>query len=391
MPKSNPASRPPDRPVGSPPAPSVNMRRRRVFTSALDLARESTVSSLVAATGRIFQEMYPGDRVECLQVIEDRPGRLRRYSLGPGREPEISEIGMERMGVVAEVLATGRAVRLKDNSQSGAYVTPDPKTAFASSLVVPLLSAGRVVGALDIESLIPGRFRESDELLATTLGLQFLAGLLHFEERSRRERALLRTISALSAMVEGKDDYTEGHCQRIAEMATALGRHMPGNQEIRLEDMTYAGLLHDIGKVVVPDAILLKPGPLTEAETAVMRTHTSVGRRLLTGIEGLERVALVVEQHHERHDGTGYPKGLAGEDILTEARIISVVDAYDAMTSSRPYRRALSVATARDAIAQGAGRQFHPEVVEIFLDIWAPTTGGGASPGILTGGLPPAP
>lgn len=377
MPKSNPANRPPDRPVGSPAAPSVMVRRRRVFTSALDLARESTVASLVAATGRLFQELYPGDRVECLQVIEDRPGKLRRYSLVPGLAPEITEIGMERMGIVAEVLRTGQAVRIKDNRQHGAYVTPEPGTTFASSLVVPLLSAGRVVGALDIESFAPGRFKESDEGLAATLGLQFLAGLLHFEERERRERALLRTISALSAMVEGKDDYTEGHCQRIAEMAGAVGRHMAGDHDIRLEDMTYAGLLHDIGKVVVPDAILLKPGPLTEDETAVMRTHTSVGRRLLTGIEGLERVALVVEQHHERHDGTGYPNGLAGADILPEARIISVVDAYDAMTSTRPYRRALSVVRARDTIAQGAGRQFSPEVVEIFLDIWGSRPSGG--------------
>lgn len=337
--------------------------------SALDLARENSVTGLVAAAARVFQTLYPGDRVECLQVIDGQRGRLRRYSMVPGQEAQITETGMERMGVVAEVLRTGKAVRLRDNLEHAAYVTPEPGVMFASSLAVPLLSVGRVVGALDIESHVPGRFKESDERLAATLGLQFLAGLLHFEERGRRERALLRTISSFSAMVEGKDDYTEGHCQRIAEMATAVALRMDERHAIKLEDMTYAGLLHDIGKVVVPDAILLKPGPLTEDEMAVMRTHTTVGRRLLEGIEGLERVARVVEQHHERHDGTGYPNRLGGDDILVEARIISVVDAYDAMTSTRPYRKALSVERARDILAAEAGRQFNPEVVDVFLAI----------------------
>jgi HD-GYP domain-containing protein (c-di-GMP phosphodiesterase class II) len=128
-----------------------------------------------------------------------------------------------------------------------------------------------------------------------------------------------------------------------------------------------AGLLHDIGKVAIPDAILRKPGPLTEEELRLMQTHTTVGRRILEGLPPMRTVARVVEQHHERFDGSGYPHALKGKEILLPARIISVVDAFDAMTSTRPYRRALGRDKAVEELRAGAGSQFDPDVVRVFL------------------------
>lgn len=186
---------------------------------------------------------------------------------------------------------------------------------------------------------------------------------------ARRLRAMTRgVVRAIADTIEAKDRYVYGHARRVSGYATAIGRRMRlGVQE--LEQLSLAALLHDVGKISTPDSILLKPAALSEEERAVVRLHSERGARLLSAVPEMEAVASAVRHHHENYDGTGYPEGLAGEQIPLASRIIHVADAYDAMTSPRPFRDALDHARAVRALESGAGAQFDPEVVSAFCGL----------------------
>jgi hypothetical protein len=186
-------------------------------------------------------------------------------------------------------------------------------------------------------------------------------------------RDLVRVSDALMQAVEVKDAYTGGHLRRVSEYAVAVGQKL-GLRGRDLETLHYASLLHDVGKLGVPESVLRKEGPLDENETGLMRQHPEIGARMLERLELLRGAAPLVLHHQERFDGEldgqhpGYPKGIAGEEIPLGARIIAVVDAFDAMTTTRPYREALPVEEAASVLLREKGRQFDPRVVDAFLD-----------------------
>lgn len=161
---------------------------------------------------------------------------------------------------------------------------------------------------------------------------------------------------------------TGGHAQRVCDLALELGRalQLPAT---KLFNLKFGALLHDVGKLATPDAILCKPGPLTDDEWKVMREHPITGANLLRSLKFPLGVSAIVEQHHERHDGLGYPYGLRGREITIEARVFSVVDAYDAITADRCYHRGAAPAVAYHELASWAGKQFDPDVVDAFLDL----------------------
>lgn len=183
---------------------------------------------------------------------------------------------------------------------------------------------------------------------------------------SRLEESYGTTVRALAAALELRDDQTGGHAERVAKLALSLAKRVVPElaEDPQLE---YGFLLHDLGKIGVPDAILLKPGPLDEAEAEAIRVHPLLGERIVARIPYLEGVAReVVLSHHERWDGTGYPHGLRGEEIPLAARVFAVVDSFDAMTNDRPYRAALPVGAALAEIERSSGSQFDPRIVEAF-------------------------
>ncbi len=182
-------------------------------------------------------------------------------------------------------------------------------------------------------------------------------------------QSYLDTITAVANAIEARDPYTRGHTERVTTIAKAIARRMGWDEE-RLSSLQVGALLHDVGKLGVADAILLKPGPLTDAEYAEIKIHPEVGRRVLHGISYLESAIPGVLHHHERYDGQGYPDRLAGQDIPLAGRILAVADAFDAMTSDRPYRRAMSPQTAIAELKREAGAQFDPEVVAAFMRAW---------------------
>jgi HD-GYP domain-containing protein (c-di-GMP phosphodiesterase class II) len=182
------------------------------------------------------------------------------------------------------------------------------------------------------------------------------------------EESYLATVRTLAFVVEAKDAHTRSHLDRAHDYAVALAQRV-APELAQDQTLRYGFFLHDIGKIGIPERILSKPGPLTDEEWAIMRTHPVLGAQILSPVKFLHPALPVVEAHHERWDGAGYPRGLRGEEIPLGARIFALVDAFDAMTSDRPYRRALTFDRAAEQIARSAGSQFDPEVVRAFVDL----------------------
>lgn len=198
--------------------------------------------------------------------------------------------------------------------------------------------------------------------------------------RQERRAADYSMVQTLAFMVDAKDAYTGSHLERCRSYGLALAQAV--DPDMVTPELEYGFLLHDVGKVVVPESILGKPGPLTQAEQEIMRSHVSVGLRIVSPLGFLDADALsVIACHHEWFNGAGYPAGIAGEAIPLPARVFTVVDAFDAMTTDRPYRSALPIEVALGRLAESAGEQFDPGVVEIFLKLAHRLPSAAALPG----------
>ncbi|MBI2265479.1 MAG: HD domain-containing protein [Armatimonadetes bacterium] len=180
------------------------------------------------------------------------------------------------------------------------------------------------------------------------------------------KKSYLDTITALAAAIDAKDKYTRGHSERVSKYSAVLASALEMPDE-RKETVKYASLLHDLGKIGIPDAILSKPGELTESEWQTMKSHVSRGAEILASVDFLERHREIVESHHEKFDGKGYTKGLKGNEIPLEAQIIAIADTFDAMTSDRPYRKGFDPDKAFEEIEKSVGKQFDPLVVAALL------------------------
>ncbi len=182
----------------------------------------------------------------------------------------------------------------------------------------------------------------------------------------RLEQSALEAVEGLNATVDAKDPYTAGHSLRVQRIAVAIGEELR-LEERRLDALRFGGLFHDIGKLAVPDMILMKPARLTDEEYELIKRHPSDGARIVEKFSNLRDAVPMIRYHHERWDGRGYPEGLRGEDIPLEAGIVGLADAWDAMTTDRPYHRALTLDEAELEIREGRGSQFAPAVVDAFF------------------------
>ncbi|MFH1459547.1 MAG: HD domain-containing phosphohydrolase [Candidatus Omnitrophota bacterium] len=184
----------------------------------------------------------------------------------------------------------------------------------------------------------------------------------------RMKKMVMQIVSMLSETISVVDQYTEKHCKRLQDLSVEIGKKL-GLDKQRIEYLKFASLLHDIGKVGVPINILLKKGKLDDDEREKIKEHPQKGADVIRQLSGFEEIATIIQQHQERIDGKGYPQGLKKEEIKKEAMIISVVDAYDAMTSNRPYRKAMSKRAAIKELKANSGSQFDPEIVDLFIEI----------------------
>ena len=179
-------------------------------------------------------------------------------------------------------------------------------------------------------------------------------------------KLFMHVVSSLAAAIDAKDTYTNGHSSRVAEYSREIARRY-GYTAQQLAEIYMMGLLHDVGKIGIPDAVINKPAKLTDEEYEIIKNHPVLGARILGNIKEMPKLQCGARWHHERYDGKGYPDGLSGEDIPEEARIIAVADSYDAMTSHRSYREPLSQDTVRSEIEKGKGNQFDPVFADIML------------------------
>ena len=194
-------------------------------------------------------------------------------------------------------------------------------------------------------------------------------------ELDRNKKLFLSITDAMAAAIDAKDHYTHGHTTRVKDVSHLIceklaGKRVKGIDEKFREHVDIASVLHDIGKIGIPEAILNKQGPLTPEEFKIIKDHPSIGENILRSIDGLEDCLLAVKYHHERYDGSGYPEGLKGDQIPLIAAIICVADAYDAMVSDRPYRKGLPKEKAITEIVTLAGKQFHPEISLIMKELY---------------------
>lgn len=188
------------------------------------------------------------------------------------------------------------------------------------------------------------------------------------QQHEKVEKMSRQIVKTISGAIDAKDTYTNGHSTRVAEYAREIARRV-GFSEKQQDDIYMMGLLHDVGKIGIPEAIINKPSRLTDEEYAEIKTHPLVGASILRNITEFPQLAVGARWHHERFDGKGYPDGLSGEDIPLEARIIAIADAYDAMSSRRSYRDVLSQEFVRGELVKGKGSQFDPQLTEVMLEM----------------------
>ncbi len=242
-----------------------------------------------------------------------------------------------------------------------------------SVMCVPLRTSDAILGALYVDTLSgPGRFNDADLELLAAVGNQAGVALHRVRLLGDLERLLLDTIRAIAATVDAKDGYTHRHSERVAALARRIAAEIGEGSDVQ-GHAELAALLHDVGKIAVPDSILNKPGKLEPAEFTALKEHPVHGARILANIQSPLVTAILpgVKHHHERWDGTGYPDGLAGEDIPLLGRVIGVADFVDALTSTRSYRAAMTMDETAELLRQGSGRHFDPRIADAALALYS--------------------
>jgi HD-GYP domain-containing protein (c-di-GMP phosphodiesterase class II) len=248
-----------------------------------------------------------------------------------------------------------------------AVIAPPPKNTDGRFAIAPFTVDGRW-GVIAAAIPAAGTYGERELELLGGLAQQTKLALQSATSYETLERTFLSTVEALANALEANDEYTSSHARWITDLALKVGAEI-GLDPTALKQLELGALFHDIGKIGIPATILTKPGPLTPQERTIVETHPLLGERILAPIQQLEEVRPIVRACHERWDGTGYPDHLAGEDIPIASRIIFACDAFHAMTTDRPYRKALLVDEARRRLREAAGSQFDPRIVEACLRV----------------------
>jgi diguanylate cyclase (GGDEF)-like protein len=349
----------------------LQRREAELATALLELARElggghgaaEAAQRIVDGSARILSS----PSVSLVLQDEERGGLVRLAEYGAARPRSVdgrilpSGMFLDSWLERAEPFIVEESADHPVLSEAGA-----PTGTFA---VAPFRVDGRR-GAIAMALPIAEAFGARELELLGGIAQQAKLALQNAESYERLERTFLSTVEALINALEANDERLSMHGRSIADLAVAVGARLGlGSDASRRLEL--GALLHDIGKLGIPEAILTKPGPLTTAERAIVEEHPILGERILAPIEQLEVVRRIIRSAHEHFDGTGYPDSLAGEDIPIESRIILVCDAYHAMTTDRPYRRSIGVDEAKARLREGAGTQFDPSVVSALLLVLA--------------------
>ncbi len=320
----------------------------RILTSIVET--EEVMKIITRTTADLFNT----DRAILHIRNGNKPPLIIQYRRGLGTE-SIADVPLEHQAYYAEIMTQGKPILLQQGGTA------------ASKIGVPLKMKGEIIGTmiLEIQGELPA-FTDEDMEILTTLSNQAIVSMENAWLYESVKRNYFATIQSLVNALEASDLYTKGHSERVKLLAIELGRFI-GLDFKELELLEHAAILHDIGKIGIESFILQKQGKLTSKEYSLIKSHPLIGEEILGPIDTLEGVRQTIIQHHERFDGKGYPYGLRGEELLLKARILAVVDTFDAMMSERPYRKSLSLYQVREELLLNAGTQFDPYVVESFI------------------------
>ncbi len=273
-------------------------------------------------------------------------------------------------GVAGRVAQTGKAIFVEDIETDARFMRNNGAHYSSKSFIsVPLRVKSRIIGVLNVNSPEKQRiFEERDVRLLTILADQAAITLENIELYDNLQNFYLEMVQTLARAIDAKDSYTHEHADRARKYARLIGKKLM-LPEAMIRHIEYAALMHDIGKIGIDETILHKAGKLTDEEREIIRKHPAIGNRIIAPVAFLSPVAPMVLYHQEWFNGQGYPEGLVGEEIPLGARIVAVIDAYDAITSDRPYRKALSKQIAIEELNKGIGTQFDEKVVTAFLSI----------------------
>ena len=325
--------------------------------------REILIVDDDAQVREVLHQIFLSANYRCLQATNGREGlEVFRASRPPLIVTDLKMPVMDGIGLLGGVRA--------ENDDTAVIVltgAPDVQTAIDS---LKLGAYDFIMKPVNIDELLFAveRALERRQLLIERREYQELLERRVEEATRDLHDAYRATLEALGSALDSRDVGTESHSRRVHGYALATARAY-GVPEADIPDLEHGVLLHDIGKIGIPDAILLKPGPLTPEEWKTMRRHPEIGKRLIENVPFLKGAIPIIYCHHEKWDGTGYPRALKGEEIPVGARIFSVVDAFDAMTFDRPYSKAVPFEAAYTEIKRCAGAHFDPKVVEAFLRV----------------------
>ncbi|MBJ6723557.1 HD domain-containing phosphohydrolase [Geomesophilobacter sediminis] len=327
--------------------------------SLLNLVVKTTIDTMQAQIGYVV--LYDAERgsLSVTNIMgNDRP------------IPNGTRIPMKRSSVSTWVIENRKPLLIADIEASPHF---DRISALGfetkSAICVPLMVKEEIIGTITVINKVNNTKYNHEELeLLSTIAAQASIAIKNAKLYDEQQKTYLNTIQALVSAIEANDSYTRGHSERVTRYSLAIARKLELPQE-RLEVIERAAILHDIGKIGINMALLNKKDELTPEEVAELRQHPSIGMKILEPIEFLHDVRLCIGQHHERFDAQGYPGRLGGDRLLLESRILAIADAFDAMTSERPYRKPLGLADAIQELRDHAGAQFDPGLVPIFITI----------------------
>ncbi|NLM17366.1 MAG: HD domain-containing protein [Candidatus Riflebacteria bacterium] len=311
-------------------------------------------------------------QVACVYRFQntDIASQYARCSIG-GETVIVSNVRLYTP-ILEEVRNKGKMI-LENDLENSKYkdTEPDkiPGVKLKDTLIIPLSQQDKSLGAIQVANKqSPGGYTVDDIDLLQILANQLASVLQNADLFYNLQKAYMDTLSALTSAIDAKDSYTKGHSDRVTEISVTLGAALNLPQS-EIEKLRLGGMLHDIGKIGIPELVLNKPGHLSDDEYNIMKSHPTQGVAILENVQFLENVIPIVRSHHERYDGRGYPDSLKGDEIPFLARIVSIADTYDAMTTDRPYRKALSAQEAVKEIKRCAGTQFDPHIAKTFIEL----------------------
>jgi len=355
-------------------------REALISTKLLETSKSLTSSyRLEDRLERLLDAVYEivgGDT--CSIMLSDEKQQILTLKAARGLDPKVMSARQKiGEGIAGWAAVYGRPLLLQDTVSKDRFTSyQEHEKKIASSICIPMKSKDRLIGVLSVNSTSEHRRFDQDDLRIMTLFSSQAANAIEnaqlFEQVLKKTEELKEanfdSIKALAEALETKDVYTRGHSDRTVELTTRIA-HALGLSDQEIDWIKYAAILHDIGKIGIPEQVLNKPDKLTTEEYELMKKHPIFGAQIVGQVQFLAPVVLLVRHDHERWDGKGYPDGLKGEAIPLGSRIVSAVDAYDAMTTDRVYRKAPGKAFAIEELKRCKGSQFDPKVVEIFLEI----------------------